>query len=434
MSNVETLSGLQRRLSASIPQQQLRGEVEARLKRLGRTAKVHGFRPGKVPFKVLEQQYGPSVQQEVLGESLQRSFAEAAIANKLQVAGYPQFELKTADLNAPEIEFSATFEVYPEVKFAPIAGESVTRVTFAMSEADVDETINTLRKQRAEFKKADRAAKNDDQVRIDFSGKLDGVVFEGGEAKDFKVVIGTGRMLPDFENAIVGMKAGETKSFDMTFPADYHGKDVAGKQVTFTITVHAVEEAHLPEVNAEFAKSLGMKDGDVEKFRAEIRNNVGREAQRRAKVRNKDNAMDVLLKIAQLEVPQALLASEAERLMQQAVHDMEARGMKMPKGMQLPADMFVERASKRVKLGLILAELVKQHGLEAKPEQMEALIQEYAQSYEHPQEVVRWYNSEPGRMREIENLVLEDNVVAWVMAGAKVSDQAVTLTELMGSN
>lgn len=434
MSNVETLSGLQRRLSASIPQQQLRGEVEARLKRIGRTAKVHGFRPGKVPFKVLEQQYGPSVQQEVLGESLQRSFAEAAVTNKLQVAGYPQFELKTTDLNAPQIEYSATFEVYPEIAIGDVSGESVSRVSFTLRDADVEETINTLRKQRAEFKKADRAAKNEDQVRIDFTGKLNGVVFDGGEAKDFAVVLGAGRMLPDFEKAIIGMKAAETKSFDMTFPADYHGKDVAGKQVTFTITVHAVEEAHLPEVDAEFAKALGMADGDIAKLKSEIRDNIGREAQRRVKVRNKDSAMDVLLKIAQLEAPKALVESESHQLMQQTMQDMESRGMKIPKGMQLPADMFAERAAKRVKLGLILAELVKKHDLNAKPEQVKALVQEYAQSYEHPEEVVRWYNADPSRLREVENLVLEDNVVAWVLAGAKVSDKAVTLNELMGSN
>jgi trigger factor len=434
MSNVETLSGLQRRLNASIPQQQLRGEMEARLKRIGRTAKVHGFRPGKVPYKVLEQQYGQSVQQEVLGESLQRSFAEAATANKLQVAGYPQFEIKTADLNAPQIEFSATFEVYPEVAIGDVSGESISSVLFTLSEADVDETIATLRKQRAVFKKADRAAKNDDQVRIDFTGKLNGVVFDGGEAKDFAVVLGAGRMLPDFETAIVGMKAGETKSFDMTFPTDYHGKDVAGKQVTFTITVHAVEEAHLPEVNAEFAKSLGAADGDVEKLRQEIRDNVGREAARRVKGRNKDSAMEVLLKIAQLDVPKALLESEAQNLLQQTLQDMEGRGMKIPKGTQLPTDMFFERATRRVKLGLILAELIKKHGLQAKPEQVKAMVQEFAQSYEHPEEVVRWYNADPSRMREVENLVLEDNVVAWVMAGAKVSEKAVTLTELMGSN
>lgn len=434
MSNVETLSGLQRRLNASIPQQQLRGEMEARLKHIGRTAKVHGFRPGKVPYKVLEQQYGPSVQQEVLGESLQRSFAEAAIANKLQVAGYPQFEIKTADLNAPQIEFSATFEVYPEVVLGDVSSESISRVTFALSDADVEETLMTLRKQRAEFKKADRAAKNEDQVRIDFTGKLNGVVFEGGEARDIALVLGAGRMLPDFEKAVMGMKAGETKSFDMTFPADYHGKEVAGKQVTFTITVHSVEEAHLPEVNAEFAKSLGAADGDVEKLKQEIRDNIGREAQRRVKARNKDSAMEVLLKTAQLEIPKSLLDSEAQNLMHQALHDMEARGMKIPKGMQLPADMFVERATKRVKLGLILAELVKKHDLKAKPEQVKALIQEQAQSYEHPEEVVRWYNADASRLHEVENLVLEDNVVEWVLGAAKVSDKAVTLTELIGSN
>ena len=285
----------------------------------------------------------------------------------------------------------------------------------------MEETINTLRKQRAEYKTADRAAQNEDRVRIDFSGKLNGVVFEGGEGKDLALVLGTGRMLPDFEKAIIGMKAGETKSFDMTFPADYHGKEVAGKQVTFTITVHAVEEAHLPEVNAEFAKSLGSADGDVEKLKQEIRDNIGREAERRVKARNKDNAMEVLLKIAQLEVPKALLEEEAQRLMQQTMHDMEARGMKIPKNMQLPTDLFAERATKRVKLGLILAELVKKHDLNAKPEQVKALIQEQAQSYEHPEEVVRWYNGDPSRLREVENLVLEDNVVAWVMAGAKVS-------------
>ncbi len=434
MSNVETLSGLQRRLNASIPQQQIRGEMEARLKHIGRTAKVHGFRPGKVPFKVLEQQYGSSVQQEVLGESLQRSFAEAAQANKLQVAGYPQFEIKTADLNAPQIEFSATFEVYPEVTIGDISGENIDRVTFMLSDADVEETITTLRKQHAVYKKVDRAAQNEDQVRIDFSGKLNGVVFEGGEAKDFTVVLGSGRMLPDFEKAIVGMKAGETKSFDMTFPADYHGKDVAGKQVTFTITVHVVEEPHLPEMDAEFAKLLGAADGDVEKLKQEIRDNVGREASRRVKGRNKDSAMEMLLKVAQLEVPKALLEREAQHLMQQTMKDMESRGMKMPKGAELPADMFFERAGKRVKLGLILAELVDKHDLKAKPEQVKAMVQEFAQSYQHPEEVLRWYNADPARMREVENLVLEDNVVAWIMAGAKVSDKEMTLTELMGSN
>jgi trigger factor len=433
MSNVETLSGLQRRLTASIPQQQIRSEVESRLKRLGRTAKVSGFRPGKAPIKVLEQQYGDSVQQEVLGESLQRSFAEAAIANKLDVAGYPEFEIKTTDLKAPEIEFSATFEVYPQVVIGDIKGESIIRVAFKLSEDDVEDTIKTLRKQRAVYKAVDRAAKNDDQLLIDFTGTLNGEPFEGGSAKDFKVLLGSGRMLADFENGIVGCKAGETKSFDMTFPADYHGKDVAGKQVTFTITVHKVEAPQLPEVDADFVRSVGVADGDVEKFKQEIRDNVSREAQRRVKVRNKEGVMAVLLKVAQLEVPTALLHGEAQRLMEQSMRDMEARGMKIPKGMKLPAEMFLERAESRVKLGLILAELVKQQDLKAKPEQVEALIEEYAQSFERPDEVRSWYRAEPARMQELENLALEDNVVAWVMAGAKVTEQEVKLNELMGN-
>jgi trigger factor len=432
MSNVETLGGLQRRLNATIPQQQIRSEVEKRLKRLARTAKVAGFRPGKAPLKVLEQQYGSGVQQEVLGESLQRSFAEAAIANKLEVAGYPQFEIKTADLNAPEIEFSATFEVYPEVVIGDISGETIERVAFALNETEVEDTISTMRKQRAVYKAVERAAQKDDQVSIDFEGVLDGTPFEGGSAKAYKFILGTGRMLADFESAVTGCKAGESKSFQMTFPADYHGKDVAGKQVTFNITVHTVEEPKLPELDAAFVKSVGVADGDVEKFRQEIRDNVAREAQRRVKVRNKESAMALLLKVAKLEVPTSLLQGEAQRLMEQSVRDMEARGMQIPKGMKLPVEMFLERAEARVKLGLILAQLVKQQNLAAKPEQVEAIIEEYAQSFERPDEVRRWYR-EPARRQDIENLALEDNVVAWVMAGAKVSDKQVTLNELMGN-
>lgn len=433
MSSVETIGTLERRLSASIPQQQIRGEVEARLKRMGRTAKVHGFRPGKVPFKILEQQYGAQVHQEVLGDSLQRSFAEAAQQNSLKVAGYPRFEIKTEDINAPQIEYSATFEVYPEVALGDAKAESIERVTFTLSDADVDTTLDTLRKQRAVFEPAQRAAANGDQVRIDFSGKLNGVVFDGGEAKGFVVVLGQGRMLPDFENAIIGMKAGETKSFDMTFPENYHGKDVAGKQVTFTITLHEVAGARLPELDAAFVKGMGVADGDLAKLKAEIKENLNREAQRRIKARNKDAAMEVLLKLSQLEVPKSLVEMESQNLLRQTMHDMESRGVKIPKGMELPTDMFAERASKRIKLGLILDELVRKHQLAPKPEQVKAMVQEFAQSYEKPEEVVRWYATDINRMREVENLVLEDNVVEWLMSNAKVTDKALGFNELMGN-
>ena len=434
MSSVETLGALERRLNASIPQQQLLGEVAARIKRIGRTAKVAGFRPGKVPFKILEQQYGAQAHQEVLGDELHRSFAEAAQANNLKVAGYPNFEIKTTDINAPQIEYSATFEVYPEVVIGDVSKEAIERVTFSLSDADVVSTIETLRKQRAVFEPVDRAAQNEDQVRIDFSGTLDGVVFQGGEGKDFALVLGVGRMLPDFEKALVGMKAGEAKSFDMTFPEDYHGKDVAGKKVSFAITMHTVEGPRLPEVDAGFVKGLGITDGDVDKLKVEIRNNLQAEAERRVKVRNKDNAMDVLLKIAQPEAPKSLVESESERIMQQTMQDMQSRGMNIPKGMNLPANLFADRAVKRVKLGLILEALVKQNKLEAKPEQIKALIAEHAQGYEKPEEVVRWYAGEPSRMRDVENLVLEDNVVTWVIENAKVTDKPVEFKELMGND
>ncbi len=431
MSSIETLGALERRLNAAIPQHQLRGEVEARLKHLGRTAKVHGFRPGKVPLKVLQQQYGAQVQQEVLGDALRRSFAEAAQANSLKVAGNPDFEIKTADFSAEQIEYSATFEVYPEVILGNIAKESVERATYVLSDADVDRTIATLRKQRAVFEVCHRAAQNEDQIRIDFSGTLNGEVFEGGEARDFAVVLGLGRMLPDFENAIIGMTAGQTKSFDMTFPEDYHGKDVAGKKVTFTITVHAVEAPQLPQLDGEFAKSLGIKDGDVNKLKAEIRRNLTREIERRLKVRNKDSAMEALLKTSRLDVPKALLDFESRNIMQQTMRDMKERGVKIPQGMSLPSDMFAERAQKRVKLSLIVAELANQHNLKGKPEQVKALLKEYAQGFDHPEEVIKWHYSDPSRLQTVENLVLEDNVVDWVLGTAQVTDKAMEFNELM---
>lgn len=432
MSSVETVSALERRLNASIPQQAIRSQVAARLQKIGRNAKIAGFRPGKIPAKVLEQHYGAQAQQEAVGDALQRSFAEAAQANKLKVAGYPQFELKTNDLNADQIEYSATFEVYPEVVLGDVSGEAVERATFELGQADVDNTVATLRKQRATYEAASRAAQKDDKTVIDFVGKLNGEVFQGGEGKDYPVMLGAGSMLPEFENAIIGMKAGESKSFDMTFPETYHGKDVAGKQVTFTITLSSVEAPKLPELDAEFAKAVGIADGDVNKLQDEIRSNLKREVERRLKVRNKDAAMDALLKVAQFDLPKSLVDWEVQSLMQQTVQDMEARGMKM-KGMPLPPELFKERAEKRVKLGLILADLVEKHDLKAKPEQVRALVEDYAQSFDQPEDVVRWYYAEPGRLQEVENLVLEENVVSWTMKQAKTTDKAITFNELMGS-
>jgi trigger factor len=431
MSSVETVSALERRLNASIPQQAIRAEVAARLKDIARKAKVAGFRPGKVPAKVIEQQYGTQVHQEALGDALQRSFNEATLSNKLRVAGYPQFDVKTKDMNADQIEYSAVFEVYPEVVMGDLSGETIERMVYELTQDDVDSTIATLRKQRVTFDMVDRAAQAEDQVRIDFFGKLNGEPFKGSEGTDYPVVLGMGNMLPEFETAMFGMKAGETKSFDLTFPETYHGKDVAGKQVTFTITLHSVGAPKLPALDSEFAKSVGIEDGDVSKLEAEVKSNLSREVTRRLNARNKDAAMDALLKVSQFEAPKALLEWEAQSLMEQTVKDMESRGMKM-KGVPLPPELFAERAEKRVKLGLILAEQVQKHDLQAKPEQVKALIQDYAKSFDRPEEVIRWYASDATRRQEVENLVLEENVVEWAMSQAKTTDKAVTFKELMG--
>lgn len=432
MSSIEIMSGLERRLNASIPLQLVSSEMEARLKNLARTAEVPGFRPGKVPFKILEQKHGAQIQQEVLQDALRRSFAKEVQESQLKVVGYPTFEVKTTEPDALWIEYSATFEVYPEVVLGNISAESMEQVVYTLSDADVDTTIATLRKQHATFEVVDRAAQNGDRVHIDFSGLLEGRIFEGGEARNLAVLLGAGRLLPDFENAIIGMKAGETKSFDMTFPPDYQAEKVAGKSAAFTITLHKVEEQHLPEIDAKFAKLLGIADGDVNKLKTEVRDNLEREIKRRLMVRNKDSAMAALLKVTQLEIPKALLGAEAQSLMQQTMHDMKKRGMEMPKGEEsLPLELFTERAQKRVKLSLILTELVDKYDLHAKPEQIKALVQDYAQSYDNPEEVVQWHYSDPTRLQDAENLVLEDNVVVWVTDAVKVTEKVMEFNELM---
>jgi len=432
MSSVETVSALERRLNATIPQQVINNQVSARLKNIGRNVKIAGFRPGKVPAKIVEQYYGAQARQEILGDALQRSFDEAAQINNLKVAGFPKFEVKTNDLNADQIEYSATFEVYPEVVVGDLSGEVIERQIYELTQADVDNTIVTLRKQRATFEKAGRAAQSEDRVNVDFSGTLNGEVFPGGEAKDYPLVLGAGGMLPEFEAATVGMEAGETKSFDLTFPDDYRNKEVAGKKVNFTITLNRVEAPKLPEVDAEFAKSVGIPDGDAGKLQDEIRSNLLSEVSRRLKARNKDAAMDALLRAASFDVPKVLVEEEVQTLIQLTMQDMEARGMKT-KGLSLPPDLFKDRAEKRIKLGLILAHLVQKHNLTAKPEQVKSFIKEYAQSFDQPEEVVRWYAADSSRMKEVEHIVMEENVVLWAMGQAKTIDKQAVFNELMGS-
>jgi trigger factor len=421
-------SALERRLDLTLPLKQIESEVDNRLKKLARTVRIHGFRPGKVPMKIVAQQYGGQVRQEVMSDSVQRTFADAVKAQNLRVAGYPRFEPKESA--AENFEFVATFEVYPEVEIGSLADAHIRRPVTEVSDADLDRTIEILRKQRQHFHAVDRGAMDGDQVTIDFEGTLDGAPFSGGQGKGQEVVLGEGKFLPDFELNLKGLKAGESKSFELTFPADYHAKELASKQVKFQVEVRAVAEPHLPELNADFAKALGVEDGDLNKMRAEVKANLEREAKKRTQAKLKEQVMQTLLEHAQLEVPKALVEMEIGRLSERAMRDLQSRGM-TTKDINLPPDIFQAQAEQRVKLGLILAETVKRNGLTARPDQVRAVIEEQAQSFEQPQEMVRWYYQQADRLAEVEAVVLEDNVVAWALQQAKVEDLSTPFQDLM---
>ena len=431
-ANLETLSSLERRLSVTLPLDKVNTEVESRLKHLARTVKLHGFRPGKVPMKIVEQQFGGQVRQEVLGDAVQRSFGEAVKEKNLRVAGYPRIEVKPGDAPEEKFEYIATFEVYPEVAIGALAQVKIERPVVDVNAAEVDKTIDILRKQRTHYHVVDRGAQSGDQIRMDYRGTLAGQVFDGGTGTDQKALLGGGQLLADFEKNLIGMRAGERREFDVHFPDDYHGKEVAGKDASFDVQLKEVQEPHVPEADAAFAKSLGVADGDLTKMRADVKANLEREVKRRAVTLVKDQVMKSLLDATKIEVPRALLDLEIERLMQNMRHDLEQRGLKADQ-IPMPKEAFEPEALRRVSLGLILAEMVRMHKLEAKPDQIKAVIQEYAQSYEKPEEVVRWYYQQPERLREVESIVLEDNVVQWTLSNAKVEDKPTAFDELMGN-
>lgn len=432
-ANLEKLDQLGRRLNIAVPMAEIDSEVDSRLKRLSRTVKMHGFRPGKVPLKVVAQQYGGQVRQEVLGDALQKSFGEAVRQQNLKVAGYPKFEAKPPADGASQFEYSATFEIYPEIAVGDISQSVLSRPTLQVGDAEIDKTLEIMRKQRVSYAAVERAAASGDRVTLDYRGTIDGKEFDGGVAKAQVVVIGEGRMLPDFETQLAGMKAGESKTFDLRFPDDYHGKEVAGKTAKFEITLSEVAGPVLPQVDAEFAKSLGVADGDLAKMRSDIKGNLEREVKVRLKGRLKEQVMQALLDVTQVDVPKSLVEMEVQRLQDMARQDLAARGIPVRDDMPMPAEVFEKQAQRRVNLGLILAEVVRINNLQAKPEQVRAVVEEQAQSYEHPAEVVKWFYQSPERLRDIESMVLEDNVVAWALSTAKVEDKAVTFDELMGN-
>ncbi|ASM78276.1 Peptidylprolyl isomerase trigger factor [Vitreoscilla filiformis] len=431
---VETLEKLERRITLTLPTSEIESEVNARLKKLARTVKADGFRPGKVPMSIVAQRYGYSVQYEVLNDKINDAFVQAIKEADLRVAGAPSITQKD---ESPEgaVAFDATFEVFPEVKLADLSAAEVDRVSAEVDDAAIDKTIDILRKQRRTFIERNEGGWTDpgDRVTIDFEGKIDGEPFAGGKAEGFQFLVGEGQMLEQFDAAVRGMKVGESKTFPLQFPEDYHGKDVAGKEADFLVTMKKIEFQQLPELTEEFISSLGIVAGTVEALRADVKKNLEREVKYRLLARNKAAAMDLLVKVNELDVPKALVTSETERLVENARDDLKQRGIKDADKAPIPAEMFTPQAERRVRLGLLLSELVTANNLQAKPEQLQAHIEELAQSYEQPAQVMSWYLSNRERMAEIEAVVLENNVADFVMAQAKVTDKVLPFDELMAA-
>lgn len=430
--NTQTVNSLEKTVSLKLSVEAINNEVEKRLKKIARTARMPGFRPGKVPMKMVVQNYGPQVHSEVLNDELGRTFADEVQKQELRVAGSPRIE-KSKDAAEDALEFDAIFEVFPEVKFNDLSAIEVEKSVTEVTDAEVEKTLEILRKQRAQFAEADRGSQEEDKVTLDFVGKIDDVAFEGGTATDFSFVIGKGQMLPEFETAAKGMKTGETKTFDLAFPEDYHGKDVAGKTAQFEITIKKVEEPKLPELTDEFAEEMGVPEGGVAKLKEDVRTNLSREVANRVKGITKESVMNALIAATEFDVPKALIQSETTDLSQRAREDLRARGMKNVEEIQLPEDMFTQQAERRVRLGLIVSDLVKNHQLQAKPEQVRAFIEEQSQSYENPAEVMQWYFQDRSRLAEVEAVVLEDNVVEWTLSNAKVVEKKLSFDELMGN-
>ncbi len=431
-SNVENLGALERRLDLSVSSEKVNNEVESRLKRLAKTTKMHGFRPGKVPLKIVSQKYGIEIKQDVLGDELQKKFDEAVKELDLKIAGHPRFDTKeSSDNDLEEYRFGVIFEVYPDIKLGDLSKQNIEKPVVQIEEKDIDNTIEMIRKKQVQYQPVDRPAQAGDRVSIDFHGVIEGKDFAGGKAEGINLIIGEGSFLKDFETELVGLSVDQDKSFDVVFPEDYRSKEVAGKAVTFNVKINEITLPVLPEVDAEFAKLLGVPDGDVEKVRVGIKHDLEREVTKRARTKVKEQIMQCFLDTTPIETPNVLVNQEKERLLKEAQENLESQGMKS-KDIKLTPDMFKEKAVERIKLGLILSELVKVHDLKATPEKVRSIIEDTAQNYENPEQVVKWHYASAERLKDAQALALEDNVVQWALEKVKLVDKTVTFDEIMG--
>ena len=422
--SVENTSALERRMTIGVPAERIETEVNKRLQQTARKAKIPGFRPGKVPMSVIRQRYEDGARQEALGDLIQATFYEAVVEQKLNPAGAPAVEPKSFE-KGKDLEYVATFEVFPEFTVAGFDSIAVERLSADVADSDLDNMLEVLRKQNVRFEETDRAAQNEDQLNIDFVGKVDGEAFAGGSATGTQLVLGSGRMIPGFEDGLVGAKAGEERVLNVTFPEDYQNLELAGKAAEFTVTVNTVSELKLPELNEEFFKQFGIKETGIDGFRAEVRKNMERELRQAIKSKVKNQVMDGLLASNPIEVPKALLENEVNRLRVQAVQQFGGN----IKPDQLPTELFEEQAKRRVELGLIVAKVVKQFDLKPDDARVRDLIQEMASAYQEPEQVVAWYYKNEQQMNEVRSVVLEEQVVDTVLQKASVTDKSVSYEE-----
>jgi len=419
-------------MTVAIPAENVESEVSKRLKDLRGKVRMNGFRPGKVPLSVVKSQYGGQVMQEVVTELVNSSYGEALTQQNLRPAGSPDIEPRTVPPAGP-LEYVATFEVYPEITLSPAADIEVTRIGASIDDQDVDKVIEKLRAQQTEWDSVDHAAAAGDKIVMDFNGKLeDGTDFSGGSASDSEIILGEGRLIKGFEEQLQGSSAGDNKTVTVTFPEDYGSKELAGKTAHFDVTIKSVQTPRLPEIDADFIKTYGVADGSVDSFRAQVRERLGKERDDAARKKVKSAVMEALLVANTLELPKALVASETQTLRQRMLDNIQGSGADSLG--ELPDSIFEEEAVRRVSLGLLLSEVVKQHDLEADGDSVRSYIEEAAADYEDPAQVVNWYYEEDSRLTEVEMVVIEDKVVDWVLDNAKVTDEVISFDELVSSS